>query len=165
VRPPDAPAQVSQQRAHFLVADVLERPDPLGAEELGGADLASLAEVRAVGSPQDVGVVVRGVLADGEPRRVAERRVVGLEEELGYLQGRADDDGHGPEPELHERAVEPGELAGGAVRQLAQQVEVADDWPWLGARWEVVGAAAAAGRDGFEDEGGGKHDGEERSPW
>jgi len=48
---------------------------------------------------------------------------------------------------------------------LVMTSKSADDRPWLGARWEVVGPAVAAGRDGFEEEGGGKHAGEERSPW
>jgi len=155
-------AQLPQQHAHFLVADVLEGLEPLGAEELGGADPACLAQVRPEGRPQDVGAVVRGVLADGEPRPVGERRVVDLEEELRDLSGRADDDRQRPEPELHERAVALGELVDGAVGQLAYEVKVADDRPWLGARWGVVGSAVAAQKEGPEEEHSAKDDAEER---
>ena len=168
--PHDAPgrrrlSQAAEHPARLLVADVLERVEPPGAEELRGADSARLAQVRPVLGPHDVGGVVRGVPADRERRAAGERRVVGLEEEPGHLGGRADDDGHLPEPEVHERAVQLGELVDGAVRQLTQEVEVADNRPRLGARREVVGAAAPAGSHGLEEEHGDEHDGEERRPW
>uniref|UniRef100_J3KVB2 Uncharacterized protein n=1 Tax=Oryza brachyantha TaxID=4533 RepID=J3KVB2_ORYBR len=153
-----------QQRAHLLRADVLVRLEPLGAEELGEAHLARLAPVRAVGRPRDVAVVVGGVLAGGGLGPVGEHHVVRLEEELGHLDRRADDDGEGPEPERHDRAVALGELVDGTVRERAHQVEVADDWPWLRPRREVVHAAATA-EHRFQEQHGGEHDADEGRPW
>ncbi|KAF7072516.1 hypothetical protein CFC21_077626 [Triticum aestivum] len=154
-----AAVQVAEEGEHLLPADVLVRLEALGAEELGEAHLAGLAPVGAVGGPGDVAVVVGGVPAGGGLGAVGEHHVVGLEEELGHLHGGADNDGEGPELELHERAVLLGQRVDGAVRERADEVEVADDRPRLGARREVVLAAAA--EDGLEEEHRGEHHAEE----
>nr|CAB3503840.1 unnamed protein product [Digitaria exilis] len=76
----DAPRrgkEATHKGAHLVGADGLERREPAGAEELGGADAARVAPVRAVGRPRDVGVVVGGVLAGGRPGSVEEEEVVG----------------------------------------------------------------------------------------
>ena len=49
----------------FLVSYVFIRVQPFGAKELHDAHLASLAPVRAVRGPSDVGVVVRCVFSGG----------------------------------------------------------------------------------------------------
>ncbi len=67
------------------------------------------------GRPRHVAVVVGGVLAGGGLGPVGEHHVVGLEEELGHLHRRADDDGERPEPEVHQGTVLLGEAVDGAV--------------------------------------------------
>lgn len=97
------------------------------------------------------------MLAGGRPGAVQEEQVVGLEEQLGHLGRRGDDDGVGAEAEVHELAVLVGELVDGAVRERADQVQVADDRPWPRARREAINTAAGLAFQTAEDQ---DHDGE-----
>nr|CAB3495874.1 unnamed protein product [Digitaria exilis] len=158
-------AQAAHGGVHLLVADVLRRPELARAEELGLTQLARLAPVRAVGGPQYVGAAVEDVPAGRQPRPVEEGDVVGLEEEPGHGHRRADDGGVGAELERHERAVARGELVQGAVRERADEVEVADHRPWPRARWEVVLLPSRAPPPAKEEHGEEEEeDADERTP-
>jgi len=158
--------QISHHGAHLLAADVLERREPPLVEELRLAELAALTPVRTVGLVEEATAVVGGVLAGRRLRTVDEGQVVGPEEEPRRVDRRPDDDGEGAEPQGHERAIPLGELVDGAVREPADQVQVADHRPRPGARWEpvlVARGARAEPENGCEEESGGSshYDGEE----
>jgi hypothetical protein len=57
------------------------------------------------------------------------------------------------EAEVHERAVLLGELVDGAVREGADEVEVADEWPRPRTRREVVNPAGRGFEFGENDRG------------
>lgn len=144
--------QLSKQSLHLLNPNILIRLEPLCAEQLHQAHPPRLAPVRAVRGPRDVGVIVRRVLPGGGFRPRSEGDVHGFEEHFGHVDGGPDDDGEGPEPEVHDGAVFLGEGVEGAVGEGADEVEVADYGPGGGARREVELAAAAEG-GGEEEEG------------
>jgi hypothetical protein len=83
---------------------------------------------------------------------------VGLKEQLGRLGRRGDDDGVGAEAEVHELAVLLGELVDGAVRERADQVEVADHRPWSRTRREAIDTTGRLAFHTAEDHDGEHHD-------
>nr|CAB3462405.1 unnamed protein product [Digitaria exilis] len=95
--------QAARQGAHLLRASVLERLDAARGEELGGAELARHAPVRAVGRLHDALVAIAEDLAEGGGRAVGEGEVVGLEDQPSRLLGGGDHDVEGAELEVHER--------------------------------------------------------------
>jgi hypothetical protein len=95
--------QVAQHGTDLLGAHALREAELAHAEQLRDPQLAELAPVGPVVRPQHAGVVVHGVLAAGHAGPVEVRQVLGLEEDLGHLDGGAHDDGEGAEAKRHER--------------------------------------------------------------
>jgi hypothetical protein len=77
----------------ILGAHALREAELARAEQLRDPQLAELAPVGPVVRPQHAGVVVHSVLAAGHAGPVEVRQVLGLEEDLGHLDGGAHDDG------------------------------------------------------------------------
>ncbi|BAS85151.1 Os03g0595050, partial [Oryza sativa Japonica Group] len=109
----------ADEARRLVLADVAQRLHAARAEELEHADPPELAPQVAVGGEEDVPAAAG---EDGERGRhvaAGEARVVRLEHLPGRLRRRHDERRHGAEPEQHERAVPPGELAQRPVGQVA----------------------------------------------
>lgn len=106
----------------------------LGVGELHQAHPAGLTPVGAVVGPGDVGIVVGDVLAGCRPGPGGEVVVMYLEDLPGHFDGGGDDETDGAELELHQGAIFDGEMVDGAVREGADEVEIADNGPWFGTR-------------------------------
>ena len=62
-------------------------------------------------------------------------------------------------------AILLGELVDGAVRESADQVQVADDWPWSWTRWEVMNIAGRCCFECVEDHDDEHHGKEGDQQW
>jgi hypothetical protein len=152
------PADVVHEQAHLLATEVPERVQPVRREELPGHDLPEGAPARrGVGQPHHG---APGVGADGVrhgPR--GEGGVMPLQELARDVRGGRDHRGDRAQAEGHERAVDLREAREGAVRLVAEEVEVADEGQRARPRWE----AAASMRSETEEVDGGEEGGEK--PW
>ncbi|BAS98817.1 Os06g0642250 [Oryza sativa Japonica Group] len=107
-----------EQPVDLLLADGPEGIDAPGAEQLDGADLAELPPRLAVGREDDP----LGALGEDEAHHAGdgarrEGEVVRLHDVARGVRGGGDDDGELAEPEQHEWAVAPRNVAHGAVRE------------------------------------------------
>ncbi|BAS86310.1 Os03g0741525, partial [Oryza sativa Japonica Group] len=126
-------ADLLHPRRHLVLPDVAEGEDALGAEDLGGAELAELAPVVAGGGEEDVGPAVADDLAGEEPGPGGEVGVVGLEHRARRPPRRRHHHRRLAEPQHHQRAVHAGQVTHRAVRQRVHEVVHAADHrqpPW-----------------------------------
>ena len=107
----------AEQAPGLVLADGAEGLDAAGAEELLGAHAPELAPVVAVGREEDALGALEPEARHGAhgPRR--ERRVVGPHDLARRRRGGRHHDGDLAEPEQHERAVAPRQVAHHAVRE------------------------------------------------
>ncbi|BAT07197.1 Os09g0276000, partial [Oryza sativa Japonica Group] len=120
-------ARISFTRIYLVFPDVTEGEDALGAEDLGGAELAELAPVVAGGGEEDVDPLVADDLAGEQPGPRREVGVVGLEHRARRLLGGGHHQRRLPELQHHQRAVHRRELPQLAVREHVHQVVHAAD--------------------------------------
>jgi hypothetical protein len=121
--------------AHLLLPDVTKREHALGAQDLGGAELAELAPVVAGGGEEDVDPLIADDLAGEELGACGEVGVVRPEHGARRLLGRGDDERRLAELQHHERAVDVRQVPQRPVRQHVHEVvHAADDGqlprPW-----------------------------------
>ncbi|GMN49107.1 hypothetical protein TIFTF001_018277 [Ficus carica] len=150
----------------LLDSDEFEPADPLFAEQLGDADHAGLAPVRAVAGEYDVGAAEGEVLRRHDLRAVGEDVVVALENKAGESGGGDDDDGRdSAESEEDDRAEPVGDAGQRVVGHVGEQVKVADDRKASRRRRLNIATVLTsfAVPKGVEDkeESGAKQDGEE----
>ncbi|KXG31507.2 hypothetical protein SORBI_3003G009501 [Sorghum bicolor] len=112
------------QRGGLLLPDAAEGPDAARAEEVDDADAARLAPVLAVGRERDV-AAVEEALGHGAGWPARERQVARPHHLLGGGRGGHHHGGHTAQAEQQHRAVRARQGRQRAVRQRAQQVEVA----------------------------------------
>ena len=106
----------------------------LDGEEVCSDELPGLAPVLAVRGQGDVRRAVHESVGDGGRLARGEDVVVRAQDRLRYARGGDDEVGDGTELEEHEAAATVmlgGEVTEGDVREVADEVQVADDWQRL----------------------------------
>lgn len=147
----------ADEPGHCLAPEMLRDPEPRRREELAGAQPPQRAPPAARGKAEHGVVAVAGGahgVADGPGGDVG---VVPLQDLTHRRWGRGDDGEHGAEAERHERRIVPrGEARHGAVREVVQLVEVADQrerqWAWRKAPARVVEELEGIGGEDDEQE-------------